>query len=169
MTSVRFVGGMGEGINIRETIRHFREGGIRVRELQRTPARVRNGLIDYTSRHEDSWILQKAAFSRSDTAPYTKTTKGDWIDPGLLNVGSASWNVREPVVLQKEPFRLQRTHRELSLITLDAPTWLKVDDIRSFYGKVIKRLVNLPLARQKSLRLAPNHVRLLSKQAVCVL
>jgi hypothetical protein len=48
------------------------------------------------------------------------------------------------MVAQKEPFRVQRSYRELSLMTLDAPTWLKADDTRSFYGKVIKRLINLP-------------------------
>jgi hypothetical protein len=100
MTSVRFVGGMGEGIDVRETIRHLQEGGIRVRELQRTPARVRNGLVDYTSHHEDSWILQKAGFDPSNAS--TDKKKVGWIDPGLLNVGSASWNVRESMVLQKD-------------------------------------------------------------------
>jgi hypothetical protein len=144
MTSLRFVSGMGEGIDVRETIRHLHEGGIYVRDPQGTTARARNGLIDYTSHHEDSWILQEAAFGPSDAAPYKNAEKGGWIDPSLQNVGSASWTVREPMVVQNEPFRVQRSYRELSLITLDAPTWLKADDSRSLYGKVIKRLLKLP-------------------------
>ena len=39
---------------------------------------------------------------------------------------------------------MTRNFRELSLITLDAPTSLKADDSRSFYGKVIARLLQLP-------------------------
>jgi hypothetical protein len=144
MTSLRFVSGMGEGVDVRETIRHLHEGGIYVRDPQLTSARARNGLIDFSSQREDSWILQEAAFGPSDAAPYANTEKGGWTDPSLLSVGSASWNLRESTVLQKEPFLIQRMYRELSLITLDAPTWLKADDTRSFYGKVIKRLINLP-------------------------
>jgi len=144
MTSVRFVSGMGEGVDVRETIRHLHEGGIQVRDPQRTTARARNGLIDFTSHRENSWILQEAGFGPSDAAPYANAEKGGWTDPSLQNVGSASWTVREPTVLQKEPFLVQRSYRELSLITLDAPTWLKADDSRSLYGKVIKRLLELP-------------------------
>jgi hypothetical protein len=136
ITPTRFVGGIGEGIDVRETLRHLHEGGIYIREPQRTPIGTRNGLIDYTSYREDSWILQEAGFGASGVTP-------GWIDPSLLNVGSASWSVRESTPLQEEPFLIQRMYRDLSLITLDAPTWLKADDTRSFYGKVIQPLLKL--------------------------
>jgi hypothetical protein len=43
MTSVRFVSGMGEGVDVRETIRHLDEGGIYVRDPQRATTRARMG------------------------------------------------------------------------------------------------------------------------------
>jgi hypothetical protein len=99
---------------------------------------------DYTSQNEESWILQKGGLGLSEEASYQVESKGGWIDPDLQNVGSASLEVRTPVEVQKKPFRVQRNYRELSLITLDAPTWLKGDDTRSFYDRVIKQLVELP-------------------------
>jgi hypothetical protein len=47
MTSVRFVSSIGEGVDIRETIRHWHEGDIYVKEPERQPMRVRNGLRLY--------------------------------------------------------------------------------------------------------------------------
>lgn len=143
-TPVRFAGGMGAGLDIRATIRHWHEAEFYVREPERAPARVRNGLIDYTSRSEDSWILQKAALGPSTEAPYRGAGRGGWIDPDLENVGSASWTVRGNRVLQEKPFHMTNNFRELSLITLDAPTWLKSDKSRSFFNKVIVRLLDLP-------------------------
>jgi hypothetical protein len=130
-TPTRLLSGMGEGLDVRATIRHWHEGEIYVREPVRTPRRVTNGLIDYTSSSEDAAILQR------------KPARGGWVDPDLQNVGSASWQVGNALVLQKEPLYVYRQHRDLSLITLDAPTWVRTDDSRSFYTKVILPLIHL--------------------------
>jgi hypothetical protein len=67
--TTRFVSGLGEAIDIRETIRYFHRREIQVREPAHMAARVRNDLIDYTSESEDSWILQRA-WDSSAAAPY---------------------------------------------------------------------------------------------------
>jgi hypothetical protein len=72
---------------------------------------------------------------------------GGWVDPDLENVGSASWNIRAAPDLQSEPFEVIREHRELSLITLDAPTIIRPDDSLSFYTRVILRLLDVPRAQ----------------------
>jgi hypothetical protein len=79
-----------------------------------------------------------------DTSPSGAKYPG-WIDPILLNVGSASWTVRGAERLQNSPFWIQRDHREVSLITLDAPTWIKgkTGAQQSFYDTVILGLLAL--------------------------
>jgi hypothetical protein len=134
MTSVRFVGSMGEGVDLRETIRYLHEGSIHVKEPLRPPVRIRNGLIDFTSDTEDSWILQKGGIEG----------KCGWIDPDLEKVGSVSRTTGKYELVQKQPFWVQRDFRELSLITLDAPTIIRPDDRLSFYSKVISPLLDLP-------------------------
>ena len=58
-------------------------------------------------------------------------------------MGSASREIRHDVI-QDVPCHVTLRHREFSLITLDVPTWLEADDSQSFYGRVIKPLVDLP-------------------------
>ncbi|OGA42563.1 MAG: hypothetical protein A3G24_25145 [Betaproteobacteria bacterium RIFCSPLOWO2_12_FULL_62_13] len=130
-TPVRFASGMGDGVDVRATIRHWHEGEIYVREREPAAVSPRNGLIDYTGRSEDSWILPRAR-------------RGGWVDPDLQNVGSASWTDRDRQVLREHPFHVSRIFRELSLITLDAPTWERSDESRSFHSKVIAPMMELP-------------------------
>ena len=143
MTSVRLISGIGEGIDVRETIRHLREGDVYIRQPLRAPARVRNGLIDFSSSSEDSWILQKAGLAYSPGAPYADAKQGGWIDPSFPNMASVSWTVRDPMVVQEEPIWIQRNYRELTLISLDAQTWLTGGNTRTFYGRVIEPLLDL--------------------------
>jgi hypothetical protein len=146
-TSVPLTSGIAEGIDIRATVRHWEMKDIYIREPARAPIRVTNGLIDWTSRTEASWILQNNGRLSAKGPSYSDAAdRGGWIDPDLLFVGSASWEVRKPVEFQREPFCIQRDFRELSLITLDAPTYIKRKSHRhkEFYQLVIKRLVELP-------------------------
>ena len=110
----------------------------------RSLAPVTNGLIDWTSHNENSWILQNN-LTPSQDKPYADATDGGWIDPDLLGAGSASWTVRKSVRLQSKPFLMQRVYRELSLITLDTPTWIKGESgtRKSFYDSVILQLLGL--------------------------
>ncbi|MBM4247112.1 MAG: hypothetical protein FJ148_25520 [Deltaproteobacteria bacterium] len=73
-----------------------------------------------------------------------------WIDPSLLHVGSVSWEVGPVEVVQKEPAHVSRRVRRLSLLTLDAPTYLPRDDTKSFYARVIKRLVGPAFRRGRN-------------------
>ena len=98
--------------------------------------------------------------------------RGGWIDPSLLHAGSVSWEIRLHRDLQSEPFAMQRNYREMSLITLDAPTWVKSGGTAvSFYDEVILPLVKLRKKpkEENNLRMARNHVQILRKQAICVL
>ncbi len=122
-----------------------------VQEAQAFPIKATKGLLlqapgnhSRTSRNEHSWILQNTALAAPDT-PYSDATSRGWIDPDLLGVGSASWEVRNSVELRSEPFWMQQNYREVSLITLDAPTWIEGNSgtRKSFYDIVIKELVDL--------------------------
>jgi hypothetical protein len=69
-TSVPLVSGMGDGLDVRSTVRHWHDGEIYVREPERTAPRIRNGLIDFNSATENSWILQEAGPGTSGDSPY---------------------------------------------------------------------------------------------------
>jgi hypothetical protein len=142
--AVPLISGMAEGIDIRATVRHWRMGEIYVREPVRSPIRVTNGLIDWTSRSERSWILQNTEAPK-DERDFDRPTSRGWIDPSHLVVGSASRTVRSHTVLQNEPFLIQRNFREVSLLTLDAPIWVKDETStrKSFYEAVIMELLPL--------------------------
>jgi hypothetical protein len=151
-TSVPLTSGIADGLDIRATIRHWHMKEIYVREPLRFLVRVTNGLIDWTSRSENSWILQNAAAMAvrnpfySDAEDYSHGRgRGGWIDPSFSSVGSASRTVRVPVELQSKPFWMQQDHRELSLITLDTPTYIKGKSgtRKDFYDLVISKLVEL--------------------------
>jgi hypothetical protein len=139
-------GGMANGIDIRATSRYWQMEDSYVPEPSPSSGRVTNGLIDWTSRNENSWILQNTALAPPDT-PYSDATSRGWIDPDLLGVGSVSWQVRNSVELRSKPFLMQRNYREVSLITLDAPTWIEGESgtRQSFYDIVIKELIDLDL------------------------
>jgi hypothetical protein len=150
-TPVPLTSGIEEGIDIRATIRHWQMGDVYVRERSQASVRVTNGLIDWTSYDENSWILQNTVTSVRDP-PYSDVHDGGWIDPDLLGVGSASWTIRDPTELQSAPFWIQRNFREVSLITLDTPTWIKGKSgaRKSFYDTVILELLDLPKTSEKN-------------------
>lgn len=95
--------GLGDGLDARTTIRRWHEGEVYVREADRTRIRVTNGLIDYTSDVEGSPVHLNDDL---------QTTVG-WIDPSLLHIGSASWEVGASETIQEEPAYVTRRLRQL--------------------------------------------------------
>lgn len=127
--SAPFRSGMRDGVDVRATVRGWRDGNVFVRETNPTRLHVTNGLIDFANDTEQS--------------PMLRGTEGGWADPSARHVGSASRHHRSDR-LQREPCVVNRMYRELSLITLDAPTLHRTDEAKSFYSKVI-----LPLVRKR--------------------
>ncbi len=126
--SAPFQTGMRDGVDIRATIRDVHEGRIFVREHQPLRQHVTNGLIDFANDSEWSPMLQGTG------------ERGGWADPSFVHFGSASRNLRNDV-LQRDPCKILRMHREVSLITLDGVNAGIEGDDRSFYDRVIMPLV----------------------------
>ncbi len=129
MAAVPLSSGMGDGIDVRATIRHWQSGQIYVREPEQRKVLVTNGLIDFRGHSENERVVND---------PFE-----GWIDPDCLNVGSVSLQHGDSVILQEDPFHLRRVDRGLSLITLDTPTWIEGSTRPSFYDRVIRPLVEL--------------------------
>lgn len=122
-------GGMADGIDLRATIRHWHSGDIYVRQPERGSIRVTNGLIDFTARSERE---------RAGNDGFA-----GWADPDLPHVGSVSCMTGDPTLLQLTPFKVLQSHRQLSLITLDSPTWARDQERPTFYSEVIRPLLAL--------------------------
>jgi hypothetical protein len=123
--------GLRDGLDVRATLRNWTEGKIYVKEKQRGRLNFTNGAIDWsnTSEHSDQLAGRVSA---------------GWSDPDFARVGSCSRTIERPEVLNEDP-RIQRDHRNFSLITLDAPT-SRPGSLRSspsFYDRVITPLVDL--------------------------
>ena len=135
-----FVSGLGDGIDVRATIRRWHEGKVYVREHDRTRIRITNGLIDFDSDVEDSSV------NLNDASCHPT----GWVDPSLLHVGSVSWEVGTVELVQNEPAYVTRRLRRLSLLTLDVPTYLPRDDTKSFHARVILPLVDPAFRRGRN-------------------
>lgn len=110
--SAPFKIGLQDALDVRATLRNWAEGKIYVREEQRGHLNFRNGAIDWTNALEHSDL-------QTGKAP------GGWIDPDFTRIGSCSRERAESELLQKDP-RVQRDHREFTLITLDAQPRVQV-------------------------------------------
>ena len=130
--SAPFVSGLRDGLDLRATIRDWKDGSIHVREEQTGRLHFTNGIIDFSSTSDQARVLQG----------YRTGNRTGWVDPDFEHVGSASRHARADV-LQEEPCWVQRSWREFSMITLDRPTWLREGDANSFYGRVIEPLLAL--------------------------
>jgi hypothetical protein len=142
-SSAPFVAGMRDGVDARETIRHWHDGTVFVRERAPHRLQVTNALVDFTNEVETSDLLQGREVDPGGSKGWRYA---GWADPSSPRFGSASVNYRYDV-LQEKPCLLQTTWRELSLLTLDCPNWIEKDDTQSFYGKVIRKLVDWPRDR----------------------
>ncbi len=125
--SAAFDSGMRDGIDARETLRHWREGRVFVRE--RSPARIEvlDLIVDYTSSREDSDDLRGC------------DGRG-WSDPQPDSMRSASRIVRNEEV-QKHPYRVLRMRRGFSYIMRPRPGWIGRQNSHHISNEVINPLV----------------------------
>ncbi len=134
-SSAPFVSGLEGGLDVRATIRFSHEDQIYVRQHQPTSYNIRNGVIDWTSRTEDSDILRGGG-------PHA-----GWNDPDSRAIGSVSREVRYETIGREGPAEVTRRWREWSFVTLDCPTWEGRAASGTLWDLVIKPLVDLKTVR----------------------
>lgn len=134
--AVPFRTGLRDGLDVRATLKNWAKGTIYVREEQRGHLNFRNGVIDWVNASEHSDIL-------------TGKKAGGWIDPDFVQLGSCSRETDTMELLQEDP-RTQRDHREFTLITLDAPTFVPAatpgvtkPGPKTFFALVIQPLIDI--------------------------
>src|SRR5262249_36157286 len=101
---------------------------------------------DWTSRNENSWILQNNLESRVLGPTYSDGIEsGGWSDSNLFWGGNGFPPGPTPPGLQTKTILMQRHHSHGGLTTLYAPPWIKgkTGTRKSFYDSVIKDLVGL--------------------------
>jgi len=124
-----FLSGLGDGIDVRETLRRRHEGRVYIRSERPEPGGVTNAVIDWEHRSEGDVRLQR----HNDSG---------WIDPSLRHVGSVSREGDGSMVSEEPHVRLVCRH--FSMVSLDVPTWTPGADHSTFYGRVIQRLLMIP-------------------------
>ncbi len=122
--SAAFESGMREGVDARETLRHWAEGTVFVRELSPGRLPITNGVIDFTSEREDSAALRGC-------------DGGGWNDPAFDGWGTVSRVVRKETQRER-PYTLRKWWREITFVTLDRNTWDSGDNSESVYERVIQ-------------------------------
>jgi len=132
--SFPFQSGLRDGVDVRDTIRHWKDGVVYVREQANAQLRVTNAIIDFTSQSERSWILRGEARDQY---------RAGWVDPSSSHVGTCSREATEQQELQNQPFHISLRRRDLSLVSLDCPNYLKDETKKTFYDQVILPLVKL--------------------------
>ena len=138
--SFPFQAGLRDGVDVRDTIRHWKDGTIYVREQANAQLRITNAVIDFTSRSERSAILQGKAIGK---------VRAGWIDPDFSHVGSCAREATDLMKLQDQPCYVSRHRRDLSLVSLDCPNSLKDSTRKTFYDRVILPLLDLPGKRNR--------------------
>ncbi len=142
--------GLRDGIDVRATLRHWHEGTLFVREPTRERVRITNAVIDFEGRTESS------AFLRGEHPPATEAERdphlfwpasdagaiAPWTDSDHLRIGSISRLCRVNETLRDRPL-VQRLHRGLSLVTLDAANDAPGEPTDGFVNRVIIPLVDL--------------------------
>ncbi len=135
--SVPFVSSLESGLDVRTTIRFWHEDQVYVRRHLQGSESIRNGVIDWTSRAEDSKIL------RGGGGP-----GAGWNDPDSTAIGSVSRAVgHETIGTQGESEATRRT-REWSFVTLDHPTFETRPGTGAFWDRVIEPLLDLQTVRE---------------------
>ena len=130
--AVPFVNGLEGGLDVRTTIRFWHEDQIYVRQHQRTSDTIRNGVIDWSSRVEDSKILRGG-----------EGREAGWNDPDSTVIGSVSRAVGHETIEKQGQSEVTRRTREWSFVTLDHPTFETRGGTGVFWDGVIEPLLSL--------------------------
>jgi len=154
-----FSTGLRDGIDVRTTLRHWRQGDIYVRVGEKNSLNISSGAIDYVNESESAAMLQG---SRAASYPsiglldprssrFNVDHDTGWLDPDCLHVGGVSREVTPGEILQQrdKPCWVVRRQREFSFLTLDLPNWYKHLEFQrnDFIGKVTLNLAELPRAK----------------------
>ena len=121
--SLPFVSGLEGGLDVRTTIRFWHEDQVYVRRHPQRSEIIRNGVIDWTSRAEDSKILRGGGGRAAG-----------WNDPDSTVIGYVSRVVGHETIAQQGESAVTRRPREWSFVTLDHPTF----DDRSGHGRLLE-------------------------------
>ena len=156
--SLPFVNGLEGGLDVRTTIRFWHEDEVYVRQHQRTSDIIRNGIIDWSNRTEDSEIL------RGGGGPGP-----GWNDPDSTAIGSVSRAVGHETIAKQGQSEVTRRTREWSFVTLDHPTFETRSGSGALWDRVIMPLVDLEKATRRRLRVAGTGVPVLRRQAIRLL
>ena len=135
--SLPFVSGLEGGLDVRATIRFWHEDRIYVRQHQRTSDTIRNGVIDWSNRTEDSEILRGGG-----------ETEPGWNDPDSTVIGSVSRAVGHETIAKQGQSEVTRRTREWSFVTLDHPTFETRAGTGAFWNRVIEPLLDLQNGRE---------------------
>jgi len=133
--SVPFVSGLEGGLDVRTTIRFCHEDRIYVRQHQRMSDTIRNGIIDWTNRTEDSEILRGGG-----SVP-------GWNDPDSRAIGSVSRAVGHETIGRQGQSEVTRRRREWSFVTLDHPVFETRPGSGALWERVILPLVDCEQVR----------------------
>ena len=125
--SLPFVSGLEGGMDVRTTIRFWHEDQVYVRRHLPGSESIRNGVIDWTSRAEDSEIL------RGGGGP-----EAGWNDPDSTVIGCVSRVIGHETISTQGQSEVTRRPREWSFVTLDHPVY----ETRSGAGALLDRVIN---------------------------
>ena len=126
--SVPFVSGLEGGLDVRTTIRFWHADQIYVRQHRPTSDSIRNGVIDWTNRTEDSEILRGGSYP-GGTIP---------IRPRSAACRARSGTRRST---RQGQAAVTRRRREWSFVTLDHPTFETRPGSGALWDRVIEPLV----------------------------
>ena len=128
--------GLEGGLDVRTTIRFWHEDQIYVRQHRPASDAIRNGVIDWTNRTEDSEILRGRGSS-------------GWNDPDSTTIGSVSREVGHETIDTHGEAAVTRRRREWSFVTLDHPTCETRPGSGELWDRVIEPLVDLETGRRR--------------------
>ncbi len=135
--SVPFVSGLERGLDVRTTIRFWHEDQVYVRRHLPGSESIRNGVIDWTSRAEDSKILRGGGGSGAG-----------WNDPDSTAIGMVSRECGHETISTQGESEVTRRTREWSFVSLDHPTFETRPCEGPFWKRVIDPLLDLQNGRE---------------------
>jgi len=135
--SVPFVNGLEGGLDVRTTIRNWHTDQIYVRQHRPASDAIRNGVIDWTNRAEDSPVLRGEG-----------STAG-WNDPDSTVIGSVSRETETETLSTQGEAEVTRRWREWSFVTLDHPTCETRAGSGALWDRVIEPLLQLDGAQDE--------------------